>query len=319
MLGQISEKYIVLYDSISDTHRDELYGKINSVENLARLYIKLSDVILKKEKDKKINKKNEMKMMLDMNALKINTENNKIDLINNDLYDLDFIKLLDKLSNPLFEKSFADLMEKIDSLDSEGFIRTIADLSSLDDNIQSISFKWEKLYNIRTMVAHNFIMDKDSYIEYINLYEEANEEIKKAVYKLFTENLIKESFQYEQKFKNYTVKVENYNKEFHIELKEEENIKKSYRIEKYEFCKVLNYIFNIGLNEYSFILNKYTIDQFKNLDNISEITDDWINNILEENKIKYKEKIISEMDSNKVKLERAINELLKQISEKCKD
>ncbi|HAT4150114.1 TPA: hypothetical protein I9Z74_002627, partial [Clostridium perfringens] len=143
-------------DSISSYFGDRLYKRINLVENLVRLYIKLSEIIFKKEKEKKINKKikmkNEVKMILDMNTLKINVDNNKIDLINNDLHKLDFIKLIDKLCNPLIEKKYADLTD----LDLSSFVKEIADLSSLDGNIESIGLKWKKLYEIRTMVAHNF-------------------------------------------------------------------------------------------------------------------------------------------------------------------
>ncbi|MDZ5003430.1 hypothetical protein GNF43_08630 [Clostridium perfringens] len=318
LLSDFTEKYIVLYDSISSYLRNKLYKRINLVENLVRLYIKLSEIIFKNEKDKKINKKikikNKVKMLLDMNALKINIEDNKIDLINNDLHKLDFIKLMDKLCNPLIEKDYADFTGKLADLDLDSFIKEIADLSSLDGNIESISLKWKKLYEIRTMVAHNFIIDKENFKEYLYLYDESSEEIKNAIYRLFTENLLEDKFRYEVILLNeYKAIIENYNKYFQINLEKNKNIRKIYRIEKYDLCRTINYLFNMKLNEYSIFFNEDVIDKFKNIESLENI-ELFINKILDENNIKYNEEVISDKNNKVLILERGISDLLKQIA-----
>lgn len=318
LLSDFTEKYIVLYDSISSYLRNKLYKRINLVENLVRLYIKLSEIIFKNEKDKKINKKikikNKVKMCLDMNALKINIEDNKIDLINNDLHKLDFIKLMDKLCNPLIEKDYADFTGKLADLDLDSFIKEIADLSSLDGNIESISLKWKKLYEIRTMVAHNFIIDKENFKEYLYLYDESSEEIKNAIYRLFTENLLEDKFRYEVILLNeYKAIIENYNKYFQINLEKNKNIRKIYRIKKYDLCRTINYLFNMKLNEYSIFFNEDVIDKFKNIESLENI-ELFINKILDENNIKYNEEVISDKNNKVLILERGISDLLKQIA-----
>lgn len=314
LLDDLVEKYIILYDSISSYFGDRLYKRINLVENLVRLYIKLSEIIFKKENDKKINKKikmkNEVKMILDMNTLKINVDNNKIDLINNDLHKLDFIKLIDKLCNPLIEKKYSDLTD----LDLSSFIKEIADLSSLDGNIESIGLKWKELYEIRTMVAHNFIIDKNNFKEYLYLYDESSEEIKSAIYKLFIENLLEDTFKYETILSDdYKIILENYNKYFQINLEKNKSIEKIYKIEKYDICKAINCLFNMQLSEYSIFFNKDIIDKFKNIENIENIKE-FINNSLDENNIKYSEELVSDKNTKTLILERGISELLKQIA-----
>lgn len=326
LLDEISEKYIVINDSISGKLCDYLYSNINLVENLVRLYIKISQAVLIKTKDKKVdqtkNYKSKLKMNLDLSALRIKIDDNKIDLINNELYDYDFISLLDKLSDPLTDPKYSDLIEKEKYKDIEEFNNSIADLSAIDENIASIKDKWKELYRIRTMVAHNYIINYSNYIEYNKLYKEALNEIEVAVFNLLQNNIsnyninctISNQVDTSLTIRNIYSKcnfANNIEAKYQLEFKQKEK-EVSYYIPLQSIWLVINKIFELNMNDDVIIFTYQLIEKMSNI-NWQDITDNKIEEKLKKiiNLYKYD---INAKSKNFRRLEGWISELLEEVA-----
>lgn len=316
LLDEISEHYIVIFDTISDMLCNKLYKDINHVENLVRLYIKVSEVILSQKSDSKIEKKkiekNNLRLQMDLNALKINTDANKINLINNDLYELDFIKLLDKLNSPLIEKNYSKLMENEEYTNIDDFNRSIADLSSLDDNIESIGMKWRELYRIRTMVAHSFILSYDSFLEYKNLYLEASEEIENAIYRLFTENIRGYNLSFSKSSGDISLSIEYLVNKYILKLVKNDAVEISCYISNNIIWKAINNIFKMNLNSDSIFLTNNIIKDLTTVE-LDKLTVEELEFELEK-LIKYYKLNLVNNSNIYMKLEKAISELLQEVA-----
>ncbi len=322
VFNDIVYKYIVLYDSISDSLCNILYKYINKVENMVRFYVKISEALLIKENSKKIKQKNidkaNMRLALDLNALNINININekKIDLINNDLYTVDFIDLLEKLSNPLNDIKYSEIMEKETFKNQRDFNRSIADLAKMDDNIDSIKDKWKELYRIRTMVAHNYILSYKQYKEFENLYIETSEEIEEAIFKLLKGNINNFNLDYSIIKNNTCLSIKEVLGRYKIEFVKDECIEFSCYIATHSIWKVINMIFDLNLEDETFFLTENLIKVLCSIE-IDSITNELIESKLDEI-IKYYRCNISDKSKNYRLLEEAISNSLKEIAELMK-
>lgn len=317
LLDNISIKYIVIYDVISDFLCNELYQYVNYLENMVRLYVKISEIVLSSEPHKKINKKNvdkrNLRLIMDLNALRINIDEKKINLVNNDLYEMNFIKLFDKLSSPLIDKSYSKLMENKDYTDIDKFNRSIADLSSIDSRIESIGKKWSELYKIRTMVAHNFIMSNDAFLEYISLYKEASSEIEEAMYNLIANNIVGYNLNYNVNKNNKSLSIEYLINSYQIKLTTNDTIDLCSSIPNNFIWKVINKIFDMNLSDEAIFLTTDIIEELSNVD-----IESFTNNILDL-KIKdiiwyHKSSYYNGLNDTYIKLEKSISDLLQLIA-----
>lgn len=322
VFNDIVFKYIVLYDSISDSLCNSLYKYINKVENMVRFYVKISEALLIKENNKKIKQKNidkaSMRLALDLNALNINININekKIDLINNDLYDLDFIDLLEKLVNPLNDIKYSEIMEKETFKNQNDFNRSIADLAKMDDNIDSIKDKWKELYRIRTMVAHNYILSYKQYKEFENLYIETAEEIEEAIYKLLKENINNFNMDYNIIKNNTCLSIKEVLGRYKIELAKDEVIEFSCYIATHSIWKVINMVFKLNLEDETIFFTDNLIQVLCSVE-ADSITHELIESQLDEI-IKYYRCNISDKSNNYRLLEEAISNSLREIAEVMK-
>lgn len=317
LLDKISNEYIVLYDKASNKLCADLYRNINTVENMVRLYIKLSEHILNNLKIKNINKvktkKADMKMMIDLNALQIKLENEKVNFVNNDLIGIDFISLLDKLSNPLIEKSLKKIIEEDKYEDIKKFNESIADLPAIDQNIESIKNKWKKLYNIRTMVAHSFILNYNEFVEYNNLFLEAKKEIEIAIYKLLKERISGYSLEYDIEVNGLTLTLKDLNEKYILEMRNAtEN--SAFYIPVNEIWRVIITIYKLNINYDAIILTSKLIEEFSDKDKISTNINGIKNDLSQI--IRNYECNITDKSNNFRILEEEISKLLKYISEK---
>lgn len=322
VFNDIVYKYIVLYDSISDSLCNSLYKYINKVENMVRFYVKISEALLIKENNKKIKQKNidkaNMRLALDLNALNINIDINekKIDLINNDLYKVDFINLFEKLDNPLNDIKYSEIMEKETFKNQREFNRSIADLAKMDDNINSIKDKWKELYRIRTMVAHNYILSYKQYKEFENLYIETSEEIEEAIFNLLKNNIDNFSLDYKITKNNICLSIKEVLDKYKIEFIKDEVIEFSCYIATHSIWKVINIILNLNLKDDTFFLTQNLIKSLCSIE-IDTITNKIIENKLDEI-IKYYRCNISDKSKNYRLLEEEISNLLREMAEVMK-
>lgn len=261
LLGTITEQFMVMNDRISEKLCNKLYVKINNLENLVRAYIKLKEEIITKESPKrflenKLDKMN-LKISLDTDALNLQTQGTSIDLINNELFEKDFIYLLDRLSNPSAEKNYKKILKNdaIKNISLDEFNEILGDLSELDDNIKSIKNKWRELYRIRTMVAHNYIIYHTDFVNYLALFNEALEEIQKALYKLFIDNIHDYIFNFTINYGNNKLVVNKINRKYNLDFTIE-NKDIPYQIDEYKICNLLNSIFNLQMGEAVLVLSK---------------------------------------------------------------
>lgn len=281
LLDVISEEYIVLNDSISSKLCCNLYGNINIVENLLRLYIKLSQYILDNKKSPNIDRikanKAEMKLALDLNALRISTDEKKIDFVNNDLIGKDFLTLLDIISDPLVNISFGTIIKKKGYNCIEEFNKSIADLPAIDENIESLKNKWRDLYNIRNIVAHNFILDFNSYIQYNNMFLESKKEIETAVYNLLKDTIYNYNLNYEINIDKTKISLKELEEKYRLEIVNEEK-QVTYYIPINEVWRIIKSVFKLEINLDAIILTTKLIKTLSNANhinsNIEDIKDD---------------------------------------------
>lgn len=317
LFEEITDEYIVLFDSISEMLCNKLYKNINYVENLVRLYIKISEIILSdkpdRTKDKIKNQKSDLKLQIDLNALRISLDNNKLNFVNNDLYELDFITLLDKLSSPLMDKKYSKLMENEAYKNIEDFNKSIADLSSLDNNIERIATKWRYLYEIRTIVAHNFILTHKDFIEYKNIYLETEEEIQSSVYRLLSRNIKEFDFNINLPLDpNGAISINDSINRYRLELIRNSCVEFSCYIPNNIVWKSINIIFKMNLNDGCIFLTKNIVEDLASED-ISHINKDALE--LELKKVlKYYDVDYKNNTSTYIMLEKAISNLLQDVA-----
>lgn len=188
-------KISVLWDDVSNYYRKLSYPLISNVENLMRKLITQFMI-------KKIGTDWVKKALPDEFKSHIEQKNNIKDtnVIENLLYEADFIKLSSFLFNPYSElKDTKELFEKIKAIYSKSNVDSqINDILKLEpksnwerfftqiDILKNVSSEglekdWEKLYKIRNKVAHNKLFNKEDYNTLITTIEKVEKKIKNAI------------------------------------------------------------------------------------------------------------------------------------------
>lgn len=256
LLNKIESSDItILNDYISTEYCNELYEKINYIENIVRAYISIFYFF----------------KGLDLNKIGIDNGSNTNELSgnnNNKLYTCDFIYLSNILENPPESRKIVDLINQLRVNLKDGkydiIENRLKNISDTNVDVGDIIELWTDLYKYRTIVAHSEYISKK---EFGDITEIISNTLKIVEDVFFSE--LYNIFEFENKYSN-DYKKELLEKDIGIgmdfktgicTLKVKENNYKFEGIGMSRFQRLLRKIFdgnNIG--DHSFIL---TIEAFK--------------------------------------------------------
>jgi hypothetical protein len=209
---------VTLKDDVSAYYSVRAYPLLNDIENVMRklifkfMFTKIGGDWLKDATPKEVTDKITVKA----------TKNNIKDVVQNSLYEADFIVLVDFLFKPYATLTVEKLMSKVRAA------KKITDLklTELEEilpksnwdryfgkfvEIESLNSKWEQLYDLRNKVAHNKTLIKADYDKVKELTSELSSKLLDAIEKIDKVKLkeqeveeVKDNARQEIFFPNYT-------------------------------------------------------------------------------------------------------------------
>lgn len=181
----------ILVDDVSTYYANKSYPHIHRIENLLRKLI--TSFMIRKVGSSYVSdaSPNEFKRAIDSSK-----RDNKSYM--NAMYQVDFKHLSDFLFKPYTRKKESDLHQIIRKANNISELN-ISDLKEyiprsnwqryfskeVDCEDTFLSKKWEALYELRCMIAHNAIVNKETFVRIFELVEEVEKILEEAVDKLY--------------------------------------------------------------------------------------------------------------------------------------
>lgn len=311
---------IIMNDYVSTQYCNQLYSKINYIENIVRSYIAVFYFFKK----------------LDLNKIGIEqAKSGNVDSTNknNLLYNCDFIDLRNILENPPESRKVADLINQLRSNLKVRDFQTIEDqlknISDTNADVGDILKHWEDLYKYRTIVAHNEYISKKEFDQISRILDESLEIVEKIYFNEIG-NVFELENKYVSEFKEEFIdskfQLRIYHRSKTITLKLEGN---TYDFQGLGITRLQRLVKGIVENNneilFSYILTIESISRFitNNIDKIRELLDNesypqLVNDmIVKLGFTKYANyRVVSSKEDI---LEEKIGELLKSIENKIRD
>jgi hypothetical protein len=182
---------IILFDSVSAYYSEKAYPLLNTIENLMRklifkfMFMKIGINWLKDATPKEVQEKISTK----------GSKNNVKSLVQESLYEADFIVLVDHLFKPYSTLSYDKLIEKVKDakhLKDIQFkeLKEIVPKSNWDRyfsqfvKIEKLNIKWTELYSLRNKIAHNKPISKGEFDRIKLLTDDLSEKLIAAIEKI---------------------------------------------------------------------------------------------------------------------------------------
>ncbi len=314
-------QFSVLYDSKSYNYNSDLYLYFNHIENFTRLYISafyLFEGININSENKRIKGNLNNKLSIDGSNKTLNV-----------LYEFDFIDLVDVLLSPNGGNKITKLRKVLlDHLGNKDYDKMKVNLSNMcdtNDDLHFIANQWEYMYKYRTIMAHNGLLIKSSYINIEKTCKEVKNSLENILFSYFREKLLIETSE-----NTIPIKVQNLkfdilcnNNETIVNIKDNNENGNKIRINKldvFRTLKITNYLKGIkDLNQFLLFEDSFEIylDLYKDYEEEENIIYDFdsIKKAIEY--LGYIDRVSFRLiNKEEQKLEESVGKLLREVTQK---